>query len=38
MDHGKPAHYGDALDTVDEVSEERLQQSADFVLAMLKNI
>lgn len=38
MEHGKPAHYGDALDTVDEVSEERLQQSADFVLAMLKNI
>lgn len=38
MEHGKPAYYGDALDTADEVSEETLQQNADFVLAMLKNI
>ena len=38
MERGKPAYYGDALDTADEVSEETLQQNADFVLAMLKNI
>ncbi len=35
---GKPAYYGQADDTVEHVSEEKLNNNAKFVMEMIKNI
>ena len=38
MENGKPAHYGQSDDVVENVSGEIMHDNADFIMELLKSI
>lgn len=38
MENGKPAHYGQSDDVVENVSGEIMHANADFIMELLKSI